>query len=253
MNTLFVGQNLIHLKTADSTNSYATELLRQISPLDGTVIYTFNQLNGRGQRGSLWESERGKNIAMSIVLKPSFIAVEEQFILSKIAAIAVADLMSELLDPFLSNESIKIKWPNDIYINHKKVAGILIENTFAQNAYQYAIVGIGVNVNQVVFENKRAVSLKQVSQQEFDLLDVIKRLCKHVEYNYLQLKANKHEALNQRYLQLLYGLNELKQFETASGIFKGIIRNVEPSGKLMVENESKELLCFDLKEISLII
>jgi BirA family biotin operon repressor/biotin-[acetyl-CoA-carboxylase] ligase len=160
--------------------------------------------------------------------------------------------MSEVLDPFLSKESIKIKWPNDIYINNKKIAGILIENTIVQNTYQYAVVGIGININQEEFQNKNAISLKQISQQEFDLMDMIGWLCKHIEYNYLQLKANKHIELEERYLQMLYFRNELKQFESSKGIIQGKIKHVTPDGKLAVEVEKDGLLYFGLKEISIL-
>src|SRR5665213_310585 len=115
MKTLFIGQSCIHLKSVDSTNSYASELLRQNKPVEGTLIYTFEQQKGRGQRGTIWESEPNKNATLSFVLYPTFLHADKQFLLNKITSLAVADLMSELLGFTDKKTDIKIKWPNDIY------------------------------------------------------------------------------------------------------------------------------------------
>ncbi|MBL7883411.1 MAG: biotin--[acetyl-CoA-carboxylase] ligase, partial [Bacteroidia bacterium] len=142
MKTLFVGQNSIHLQSVDSTNSYATEMLRQISLPDGTLFYSFNQQNGRGQRGNEWESEPMKNVALSYVLYPKFMDANKQFLLTKVIALGVADLLTAIF----KNESIvaevKVKWPNDIYVNNQKIAGVLIENTIRDSLVQSSIVGI---------------------------------------------------------------------------------------------------------------
>src|SRR3954463_7559651 len=109
MKTLFVGQNSFHIESLDSTNSYASEMLRQIAPADGTLIYTFRQLNGRGQRGNSWESEPNKNVALSLILQPRFLSPEKQFFLTKITSLAVSDVMAEM--PGFSG-NVRIKWPN---------------------------------------------------------------------------------------------------------------------------------------------
>src|SRR6516164_2467071 len=121
METLFIGQNSIHLESVDSTNSYASAMLRQVVLPEGTIIYSFVQTNGRGQRGNSWESEPLKNIAFSLLLYPKFLGAESHFLLTKIASLAVADLMAEILAGTLQNPTISIKWPNDIYVNGKKI------------------------------------------------------------------------------------------------------------------------------------
>src|SRR3954464_15508080 len=98
MKTLFIGQNIIHLKSVDSTNSYASELLRQIKLSEGSVIYTFEQEKGRGQRGNSWESEPNKNVTLSLVLYPTFLNADKQFLLTKMTSLAVADLMAEMIE-----------------------------------------------------------------------------------------------------------------------------------------------------------
>jgi BirA family biotin operon repressor/biotin-[acetyl-CoA-carboxylase] ligase len=249
MKTLFIGQNAIHLTAVDSTNSYASEMLRQIRPVEGTIVYTFEQNKGRGQRSNEWHSEPNKNVALSLILYPLSIPANEQFILSKMASLAMADLMAEMLSEQVC--SIKIKWPNDIYINDKKIAGILIENTIAGNAIQSAVIGIGLNVNQTDFSNETfsANSLKLISGQDHDPDFVIKRMCACLEARYLQLKTNKRVLINDAYEQHLYRLNEWKNYSAFNENFEGRIHGVSDSGKLRLELRSFEIKEFDLKEI----
>jgi len=252
MKTLFIGQNAIHLTAVDSTNSYATEMLRQIAPNEGTIIYTFEQSAGRGQRGNTWLSEANKNVAFSLILHPSFLHADEQFLLTKITSLAVSDLMAEMLDNAAPEAVVKIKWPNDIYVNGKKAGGILIENTIRENRLQYSVIGIGLNINQTEFpEGMNAASVKAFSDREFDLKNVVERLCEFLEARYLQLKTNKRDQLDFTYLQRLYRLNEWKQYSDAGGTFEGKIVSVSAGGKLQVELHDgvKE---FDLKEIAFI-
>jgi BirA family transcriptional regulator, biotin operon repressor / biotin---[acetyl-CoA-carboxylase] ligase len=249
MKTLFIGQNAIHLTIVDSTNSYASEMLRQIKPVEGTIIYTFEQKSGRGQRGNFWHSEPNKNVALSLILYPSFLPVNDQFLLTKMVSLAVADLMAEMLPGQASG--VKIKWPNDIYVNDKKIAGILIENGIAQNIIQSSVIGIGLNINQVDFpEGLNACSLKLISGKEFRLQEVIEALCGFIEGRYLQMKANKHELSSNDYLRRLYRLNEWSNYSLFNEITEGRIKGVSASGKLQLELRSSEIKEFDLKEIS---
>ncbi len=251
MKTLFIGQNAIYVKSLASTNSYASELLRQISVSEGSLIYTFEQEKGRGQRGNGWESEPNKNVTLSLVLHPQFLHPAEQFLLTKITSLAVADLMAEILDATTTNYRIHIKWPNDIYINDKKIAGILIENYLRESAIQTAIVGVGINVNQAIFHTApNAVSLFSLSNKTVDLMYCIERFCDYFEARYLQLKAKKLQKLNEDYLQYLYRLNEWNTYNTATNqSFEGNIIGVSAIGKLQVEVISGEIKEFDLKEI----
>jgi len=250
MKTLFIGQNAIHLTAVGSTNSYATEMLRQISPVEGTIIYTFAQTNGRGQRGNTWQSELNKNVALSLILHPSFLAAEEQFLLTKITSLAVADLMAEIIKNAGASADIKVKWPNDIYIDGKKAGGILIENTLRDKHLQSSVIGIGLNIKQVNFSDKiSATSLKTITGQDFDLIEIVELLCEFLEARYLQLKANKRDALHAAYLKRLYRLNEWKSFSDHTNTFEGKIVSVSPVGKLQVELHSGDVREFDLKEI----
>ena len=128
METLFIGKNLLFLHDVESTNTYAMNLLRNVNVIEGTVIHTDNQTNGRGQRGALWTSNIAQNITSSIILKPTFLPIDNTFYLSKISALAVYDVLTDILPN--SQYDTKIKWPNDILVNQQKIAGILIENNF---------------------------------------------------------------------------------------------------------------------------
>lgn len=250
MKTLFVGQNSIHVESVDSTNSYASEMLRQIELVEGSLIYSFSQLNGRGQRGNSWESEPSKNVALSLVLHPKFLTIEKQFLLTKITSLAVADLMAEMLEESINPKEISIKWPNDIYVKDQKIAGILIENTLKESSIQSSIVGIGINVNQIDFSIKTATSLASLSGKEFELMKVLNRLCEFFEARYLQLKSNKLESIDSAYLERLYRLNEWANYKSMDSGFDGKVKGVSKIGKLQVELRNGDLKEFDLKEIS---
>ncbi len=253
MKTLFVGQNSIHLKSIGSTNSYASELLNAIKPVEGTLVYTFEQQNGRGQRGSTWEGEPNKNVACSYILYPAFLNVDKQFLLNKIVALAVADVMAELMDLPSDRQKIKIKWPNDIYVENMKIAGILIENNLRKNAIQSAIVGIGININQKKFSAEiSATSLAIINNREVDLLQVIEKLSEFLEARYLQLKGNKLESIDTAYLQQLYQLNEWHFYYSNNQLFEGKIIGVSVIGKLQVQLKSGEVKEFELKEIKFV-
>lgn len=251
MKTLFIGQNSIHLQSVDSTNSYASELIRNAKPPEGSLIYTFDQQKGRGQRGNSWESEPAKNMALSLILYPAFLRAERQFLLTKISSIAVADLMAELLKESDKTSDISIKWPNDIYAGNKKIAGILIETTLRETALQSAIIGIGININQLTFNSTgTATSLALLANKEFDLMKCIDRLCEFIEARYLQLKTGRLESIDTEYIQRLYQLNEWGNYTSNEKKFEGKITGTSGQGKLLVELRSGEIKEFDLKEIS---
>ena len=189
MMTIFIGQYCIKLDKVDSTNSHLTQLCSEKNIPEGAVVITQQQEQGRGQRGTNWQSEAGKNITLSILLKPTFLKPEEQFALSKTISLGVLDFISSI---YLS----KIKWPNDIYIDDKKVGGILIENSVSGNSISHSIIGIGINMNQEKFSEElpNPTSLKLISGKEFNLEDCLEQLCSTIEKRYLQLRNHPKEV-----------------------------------------------------------
>jgi len=248
METLFIGRNLIYLPEVYSTNSYATELLKKVNVVEGTVIHAANQTKGKGQRGNSWSVEAASNLTASVVLKPNFLELKNQFYLYQITALACYDVMAELLGN--SQYDIKIKWPNDILVDGKKIAGILIENVITHSLLNYSVIGVGINVNQTEFyELINAISLKTLKGETFNVKSVLKLLCKHLENYYLKLKNNKLNFICEKYLQHLYGLNCRINFEIL-GIQKTcLIKGINNSGLLVLADEKGEETSFDLKEI----
>lgn len=251
METLFIGKNLLFLLDVESTNTYAMDLLRNVNAIEGTVVYTDNQTNGKGQRGSIWNSQIASNVTASVILKPSFLTINQSFYLSKISALAVYDVLTEILPD--SQYGIKIKWPNDILVDKRKIAGILIENNFQTRYIQHSVLGIGLNVNQTEFDGLAfATSLKTLAGKEFDRSDVLGSLCRHLEKWYLKLKESKFELIDEIYLHRLFGLAEVLPFkDPQDNHFEGKIVGVTIDGKLQLELLNGEEKKYEVKEIKL--
>jgi len=247
---LFVGQNFITIKQVDSTNNFLKDLASNSKPLiEGTVIMAENQYAGRGQQQNGWHAEPGKNLTFSILLKPTFLPVTDQFDLVRAVSLGVFEALAPLLD-----DKLKIKWPNDIYYADQKLGGMLIENMIQGGQIKNAVVGIGLNINQEIFPNHlpNAISLKQILHQDYDLNGLLSEICRHIEAYYLNLKAGKISFVRETYLKRLYWLNEKKSFRSKEEMFDGVINNVRDNGMLVVKNNKGEELEFSLKEITFI-
>ncbi|MEO1263086.1 MAG: biotin--[acetyl-CoA-carboxylase] ligase [Bacteroidota bacterium] len=244
--TLFVGKNFLELPMVNSTNEHALSLLTKSNPAEGTVISTRNQYAGRGQIGRGWESEPDKNIALSVILYPTFLTAVRQFLLNQAISLAVFDLVEHYFP-----KKTKIKWPNDIYIFNKKVAGILIQNAIGGNNLRSSVIGIGLNINQEAFTSNapNPTSFKLESKMQFDIPSVILELCRFIESRYLKLKSGNLVPLQQDYLRHLYRCGTESLFQRPDGsVLKGTIKGVSDIGQLRIEISGKEEL-FGLKEI----
>lgn len=243
-NALILGNRIVKLDETASTNVFLQEILVNSTCFEGLVVLTKNQLQGKGQRGNTWESESGKNLTFSVLLKPN-VLIEEQFVLSQVVSLGIYDFLAKL-----GFEQVVIKWPNDIYVDGKKIAGILIENTLSANKIENCIVGIGLNVNQTQFSPSiNATSLAILTDKEFDLKQLLSDLLKCIEFRYLQLKAGKNTQLKQDYLNVLLGYQKPLHYLVNNERVTGIIRGVSAIGKLQVEINS-QIKEFDLKELS---
>lgn len=244
LNTLFHDKKLIHLQEIDSTNEYAKSLIKELTYVsEGTTIIAKNQLHGRGQMGSSWESNPSQNLTFSVIISPKMLVVE-QFQISKIVALALVGFLNQL-----GIKNTSIKWPNDIYIKEKKIAGILIENILKNNKIEHTIVGIGLNVNQVDFTTKNATSLQLITSQVYDLNILLANFLELLERNYFLLKSNQHEVINEVYLKNLLGFQKERKFSTSTEQFKAIIIGVSSMGKLQLQKD-EQLMEMDIKEIT---
>lgn len=250
METLFIGKNMLFLPEVESTNTYAMNLLRNVNTIEGTTIITDHQTKGKGQRGSLWHSNIAQNLTTSIILKPHFLSINASFYLSKISALAVHDVLTEIFAN--RHYDIKIKWPNDILIDKQKIAGILIENNFSHTNIQSSVLGFGINVNQTDFDNynRQATSIKLLLNQDFEREELLQKLCKNIEKWYLKLKEGKQAMIDEQYFKNLYLMQQVAMFADAhEKRFMGKIKTITPKGHLVLELEHDVIKEFDVKDI----
>jgi BirA family transcriptional regulator, biotin operon repressor / biotin---[acetyl-CoA-carboxylase] ligase len=242
-NTLFVGKNVVFVPECHSTNTLATQLSQNSTAIEGTVVITSNQTAGRGQRGNSWNVEPGQNLTLSLILKPGFLTISEQFFLNVVVSLAVRDVLEGFLP-----EATHIKWPNDILVHEKKICGILIENQLRGKTIETSVVGIGLNVNQTNSLPERATSLTIESKRPWDLNELFGELLGRLESRYLLLKQQKFTALKSDYLKNLYRKNQKHFYQTDSETFEGEITGVDDQGKLVVE-VGNEVRNFEVKQI----
>ncbi len=235
------------MPTCHSTNSIAMDFIRKGQAYEGLVIWANHQTAGRGQMGNTWEDVEGKNLLISILLKPSFVPIATQFQLTMVASLAVHDTLSAYLPA-----NPEIKWPNDILYYGKKVCGILIENTIGGGQIENSIVGIGVNINQRDFSIDKATSLAEICQQEFSISEIAEFLLINLERRYLELKAGKIEKLTENYHSMLYQKDEWHKYEESGRIFSGKLLGVKADGKLKMQIEGGMEKEFIFKQISFV-
>lgn len=258
-NTLFTGKVYLRFDELSSTNDYAAELLAaalpsstKSKPAEGTVIRADRQSAGRGQFGSRWESDHGKNLTFSVILYPEWLEVSAQFQLSMAVALAVHDTIGSLYSGPLP---VRIKWPNDLYIGDRKTGGILIQNSLSGITIQSSIIGIGLNINQLHFDPNvpNPTSLASASGQSFNLDHVMDHLFECLEHRYLQLKTGKAVFIRAAYEALLYRRGVSSNFmETATEqVFSGIIEGVTDAGQLRITTAQGERL-FSVKEVRIV-
>ena len=238
---------MITLKEVDSTNTFLKNLVSNSKPLpEGTVIMAESQYAGRGQQQNGWHSQAGKNLTFSLLLNPSFLPVTQQFDLTRVISLGVFNALEALL-----GDQLKIKWPNDIYYGDKKLGGILIENLLQGSLIKQAVIGIGINVNQLEFPDwvPNPISINQILQQDYDLQLLLSQICRHIEAWYLKLRAGKTELIREAYLNSMYWLNETHLFRSNGDVFSGKIKNIENNGLLVVNNNIETEFKFTFKEI----
>ncbi len=246
---------LISLEETDSTNSFLARLCGHGEDRveEFTTVSAEYQTSGRGQRGNSWESERGKNLTFSFVLRPTFLCACRQFVLSQIAALSV----KEELEQHAGN--ISIKWPNDIYWNEKKICGMLIENDLAEGHIARSIIGIGINVNQGAFgsDAPNPVSLKQITGSEHDCHKLLDGIMTRVIDYYCSLRAgnpmNVSSEIVMRYTSSLFRSEGMHPYADAEGNFLASIVKVEPDGRLVLRDGDGRLREYMFKEVQYIL
>ena len=243
MGNLFKNRQIIRLDDVDSTNTYLSNYKEQLP--QGSIVIANYQHVGRGQGTNKWESEKGKNLTFSYVLYPNTIKAVSQFYISKIIALSVADFLS------LYVNKISIKWPNDIYYENKKIAGILIEHSITQDFIKQTIAGIGININQKEFTSAaiNPVSLSQITGETYNLDAELDVLVDILEYRYSMLLENELETIDENYTDALYLSGQKAEFSSNGQPFTGTIAGVEPTGELIIIEETGVKRKFLHKEV----
>jgi BirA family biotin operon repressor/biotin-[acetyl-CoA-carboxylase] ligase len=225
-----IGNPFTELVEVDSTNNYAMAQALQGTANHGHAWFAWRQTAGKGSRGKSWSAAEGQNIILSVLLAPSPLVSGHSFYLSAAVALATHDFFKT----FAGNET-KIKWPNDIYWCDRKAAGILIENNMRGYTWQWAVAGMGVNINQTEFSASLSnpVSLKQITGKTYNVVDMAKCLCDHLQVRYEQLQENK-ESILQDYNAVLYKRGEVVRLKKNNAVFNCIIKEVNAFGQLKI-------------------
>ena len=241
--------NLIKLNATESTNTYLKSLCVKKRLEDYTVVIADIQTKGRGQMGTHWHSEANKNLTFSVFKDVSKLRIDEQFYISMAVALGIIKALGELQIP-----KLKIKWPNDILADNKKIAGILIENVIKTNAMIGSVIGIGLNVNQKFFEDlPNASSLHLITGIVFDKDEVLHLVLTHIKRSLERLNKKDLLLLQSEYEEALFRLKKPSTFKTSNNlILMGFIEGVTEDGKLKLRLEDGVFNTYDLKEIQLL-
>ena len=236
-----IGVPFLELINVASTNSYATEMIQANLAEHGIAYFAHSQTAGKGQRGKQWLTEPSSNIIISCVINTSFLSIHNQFLFSMGIALACNDFLTSY-----AGEETAIKWPNDIYWRDRKAAGILIENIVRGHKWQWAVVGIGMNINQTAFspELKNPVSIKQITGKTFDAVALSKELCAYLETRYQQLKQGNYKDLLEEYNRHLFRRNERVHLRKGNITFEATIKGVNEHGQLLVDNALQDSFSF---------
>ena len=241
-----IGRSIIRLESVDSTNNYTANRARENDLRHGAVILAVEQTAGKGQMGAHWQSDAGANLTFSVFLNNVNLSAERQFLLTKIVSLSLVDLLGSF------GISAKIKWPNDIYVENRKIAGVLIENIIQGKTISKTIIGIGLNVNQQEFGSLSATSLSLEKRMHFSLDDV---LFSFIGAFNKRLKGMESASIHEDYHQLLFWLNESRRFKDEQGEFEGALVGINERGMLLVESGLREPQpsVYHLKEIEFLI
>ncbi|HBF88514.1 MAG TPA: biotin--[acetyl-CoA-carboxylase] ligase [Bacteroidales bacterium] len=243
-----IGRKIIFEEKVDSTNRWIRENLSGKSEHNGSLVWAAEQTKGRGQGKNCWESEKSKNLTFSFIIFPQKLEVVKQFEISKIISVAICNYLSSY------SEDVKIKWPNDIYIGDKKIAGILIENTLFDKYIHESIVGIGININQEYFSDSlpNPISLKQYTKNEHNLKKILADLIAEFNVQLEMLNKQNYELIDYAYHKQMYKLNETAKFKSEKQTFDAKIKGVDDIGCLILEFNNKRV-AFQHHEVKMLV
>ncbi|MEW7279439.1 biotin--[acetyl-CoA-carboxylase] ligase [Aquimarina sp. 2201CG1-2-11] len=240
---------IIKVDAIDSTNRFLKDLNRVQKLVKPVSVIAHEQLSGKGQMGTIWQSDPGKNLTCSVFMRVDDILLSDQFYISMVTSLAVFDVLKDFMV-----SKVSVKWPNDILSDRQKICGILIENIVKNGSLVGVIIGIGLNVNQTEFDQlPMAGSLKKIVGKNFDVNEVFNLLLKKIEKRFSELRVANYQLIKNEYESILFRKDKPSTFENIEGeSFVGIIKGVNPEGKLQLLLEDEVVQTFGLKEIKLL-
>lgn len=247
---------LFKVDETDSTNLHVRGLTQAQKQGDASVaapiivLSADYQTAGRGQEANTWESERGKNLLFSILIHPTMVPVQRQFLLSKMGALA----LKEALDTYV-NEDITLKWPNDIYWKDRKISGTLIETSLSGGHIKDCVFGIGLNVNQLSFSPAlpNPVSLCQIVGHEVDRKEMLERVLKAFVKYFKLMEEGGYADISALYHESLYRKHGFFSYKDSEGLFEGAVVEVEDNGHLVLRNREGYIREYSLKDVQFVI
>lgn len=238
-----------HFKTLDSTNAY---LQRKQSETDirNWVVSADEQTAGKGMGNNGWESEVGKNLTFSLAIDMGFLPAERQFLLSEAVPLGII----EVLDGILPAEKLSIKWPNDIFYENRKLAGILINSTIKANMMDVSIIGIGLNVNQMQFQDwpTHPISMKMITGEDYDLQPLLEQIAEHIIIKVEQLKSNP-TYIEHNYLKRLFRYRSWADYEIEGKTLRLFMTGIDAFGRLQLVDKQQELHQYEIKQIKFLV
>lgn len=247
---------IIHIDETDSTNLWLRNEFSagklevycrengSLPPVNSVVVVTDYQTAGRGCGTNTWESERGKNLLFSMLIHPTDIAANEQFRITEIVSVALCQTLQAYI-----NNKVEIKWPNDIYVDDKKICGILIENRLQGNTIKDCIIGVGLNVNQTEFKSDapNPVSIRQLTGKETDLEELLQAFLRAFDVTY----HSKTTCFD--YKSMLYRRGKYANYEDKTSCFAATLTDVLPDGRLLLVDKDGQERLYAFKEVQFVI
>jgi BirA family transcriptional regulator, biotin operon repressor / biotin---[acetyl-CoA-carboxylase] ligase len=221
------------LDSVQSTNNYAMGQVHAGLAKHGQAWYAHNQWGGKGQRGKQWKTTTGENVLLSVAIQPNSLFNGKSFLLSALVACICRACFAEI-----AGDDTKIKWPNDIYWRDRKAGGILIENIFKGKDWEWAIIGIGINVNQILFSEdiSNATSLKIITEKENDPILLARKIQETLLEKLQQANANNVDGYLNNLNKYLYKKNETVHLKKYNAVFATKIIAVNEYGQLLTED-----------------
>jgi len=233
----------------NSTNLYANEMLRKRHDQVPFWVRTDDQFAGRGQGHHSWVTEPGLNLTGTLVIFPNNVRASEQFMISKIFSLAAAGFLEMFID------EISLKWPNDLYAGDKKIGGILIETAIMGQFIDHAILGLGVNINQVNFppDIPNPISISALTGLKYDLKEMEDLMIECFRNFYHLIESGNYDLVNSQYIKKLYRYNEYSGYRAGTETFTAKIVGVTEFGHLILQSQNGDLQTYAYQEVEYVL